>query len=96
MKELDRITWSYEDCLLKEINMVVPSPDDADQLRRFVCQVEEELKAGILEMISSWTTTDVALELQKSTIHSHSCTFTWRCNPATKIRLPSRSPSLAV
>ena len=90
MKDLDSVTQSYEYCLLKEIRMVVPSSDDATQLRRFVCQLEEELKASVLKKISTWTNTDIALELQTSTRDSHSCTFSWRCNPATEIRLPIR------
>jgi hypothetical protein len=84
----DSITRSHEYCLLKKISMVVPSLGDATQLRSFVCQLEEELKASVLETITAWTNTDIALELQTSTIDSHSCTFTWRCNPATEIRLP--------
>ena len=91
MKDLDNsIPRSYEHCLLKEVSIVVPSPGDATQLQRFVCQVEEELKVSVLEIISSWTSTDIALELQTSIRDSHSCTFTWRCNPSTKIRLPRR------
>jgi len=66
MKDLDRVTRGYEYCLLQEIAIVVPSPGDATQLRRFVCQLEEELKASVLETISTWTNTDIALELQKS------------------------------
>jgi len=53
MKALDSITRSYESCLVKEIAIVAPSPGDATQLRRFVCQIEEELKDSVLETNSA-------------------------------------------
>ena len=45
--------------------MVVPSPGDATQLRRFACQLEEELKASVLEKISTWNNTDIMLKPQR-------------------------------
>jgi hypothetical protein len=89
-KNLDSVTWSYEDFLLKEMTMVVPLPGDATQLRRFACQLEEELRAPVLEKISGWSNDDVALKLQNCKSGKHGCTFTWECNPPTQIRLLTR------
>ncbi len=40
--------------LVKEVELVIPSPVDAAQLLRFVCQVEEALEATIVQQVGSW------------------------------------------
>ena len=40
--------------LLEEVQMVIPPPVDANQLMRFVGQVEEMLQSHMLQMVGSW------------------------------------------
>ena len=48
-----------------EVTLVIPSPGDAAQLQRFICQVAEVLQASILETVGSWSDTHITLRLQK-------------------------------
>ena len=90
MGDMSRRTWRYEGFLLKEITMVVHSLGDVTRLPKFACQLEEELRTTVLEKINGWSNDDIALKLQDCKSGKHGCTFTWRCNPATEIRLPIR------
>jgi len=87
MEDMSRRTWSYEGFLLKEIRMVVPSLGDVTRLPKFACQLEEEIRATVPEKANGWSNDDIALKLQNCESGKHGCTFTWRCNPPTQIRL---------
>jgi len=49
---------------VREVTLVVPSPGDASQLRRFTCRAEETLQARLLETVGSWRDTRVTLQLR--------------------------------
>ena len=87
MEDMSRRTWRYEDFLLKEIRMVVPSLGDVTRLPKFACQLEEEIRATVLEKANGWSNDDIALKLQNCESGKHGCTFTWRCNPPAQVRL---------
>jgi hypothetical protein len=63
--------------------MVVHSLGGVTRLPKFACQLEEELRATVLEKSND----DIALKLQNCKSGKHGCTFTWKCNPPTQVRL---------
>ena len=74
MENLAQFTKDEPECLppegndsdlRQEVTLVINSACDAGQLRRFVCQVEEFLRASILETTGSWSHTDVTLKLER-------------------------------
>jgi len=56
------------DLMPEEVQMVIPPPVDANQLIRFVSQVEEMLQSRMLQMVGSWKgDTAITIALPKPT-----------------------------
>jgi len=56
------------DLMPEEIQMIIPPPIDANQLVRFISQVEEMLQSRMLQMVGSWRgDTAITIALSKAT-----------------------------